>query len=525
MDNNTFINQLNSFYQELKQIVGEFDMDIHISENKENYDKFLSDIQEIFNVSNDQSNILSILKTRKQLGLLPNVNDNWSKDAIHTRYDHSIGVTAKCIVVCAYLNSKITDNTPKLTEQDIRELALAAALHDAGHLPISHAVERAFLSCQEDVAHEERIIRMLLGDNHPLFKDLFDKIRLWKIYEKDDSLLYDSLLRIAYLISNNETEKLVTRLKNHYKLKYPKRVLQQLLSSEIDMDRLDFILRDAEKLKYTPVILIRDKILHFIKGLSLKSTYCTNKNIDYNTELCIDSKYVQYIFTFLVSRVLMYKDCYFSEKVRGFEGLVTYVVSEFILHNLPPNSQELVEYSDEDFCTKYLKERVQFLPDNDNNPNDENSISTREHIKKQVQAINENKTNRYKLLYSIDLKNPHNEDDRALIPRLKDELEEDIYDYAYINDIKNRIIKSSGDKMFKRGEFFIDVFSIKKGEGNLLVNDEKEGMKLLKDYMNGSNIHRLYTKTRLDFYHKSDLSPARIKDIKEQIINFFYGTK
>ena len=516
---NTFIEELNSFYQKLQQIVGEFNMNINISENEDRYNSFLSDIQQIFEPSNL---VVDILKGRIQLGLLPRIKEEW-KDATHTRYEHSIGVTTKCIVVFAYLNSKIKDNIPKLTEQDIRELALAAALHDVGHLPVSHAVERAFLCSEykkEEVTHESRIIPMFLGENHPLFKDLFEKISKWNNFEND------SQLRVAYLISDDETKKYI----KSPEFKYPKRVIQQLLSSEIDMDRLDFILRDAQALKYTPVTLIEDKILYYIKGLSLRSTYQTSKNIENNTELCIDSNYIENIFIFLVCRLLMYKDCYFSPEVRAFEGLLTYIVSEFLLYGPKLNSEELIEYTDEMFCKGYLEKRIEFLPANGSSIDRDNGITSQEHIRKQIQAINENKTNRYKLLYSIDLKNPSKEDSRKLIPRLKDELEIKINNHTYINDIKNRLIKESSkslkERMFKRGEFLIDVFSIKEGEGNLLVSEidqqKKEEVKLLKDYMNGSNIHRLYTKKRLDFYHKSDLSPERVKILKEQIINFFY---
>jgi hypothetical protein len=228
----------------------------------------------------------------------------------------------------------------------------------------------------------------------------------------------------------------------------------------------------------------------------------------------------------------MYKDCYFSPEVRAFEGLLTYIVSEFLLYGPKLNSEELIEYADEKFCEEYLEKRVDFLPYIDKKIENSSNITSREHINKQIQAINENKTNRYKLLYSIDLKNPKEEDGKNLIPRLKDELEININNHAYINDIKNRIINSSFEALgmgnvFRRGEFLIDVFSIKEGEGNLLVREidkpnNKEKIKLLKEYMNGSNIHRLYTKKRLDFYHKSDLSPKRREIIKQQIINFFY---
>jgi len=524
-----FEEELKSFHGELQQIVGEFDMSDNISTGKEEYEQFLSDIKQIFESKANDDSFLSILKNRTQLGLLPKVEKNWG-DAIHTRYDHSVGVTAKCIVVCAYLNSKAKDDTLKLAEQEIRELALAAALHDVGHLPVSHAVERAFLSCSEykkdDVTHEARIIPMLLGGSHPLFKNLFDKISEWNHFDK-----VHSIRRAAYLISEDETEKYVSKL---HEFKYPKKVLQQLLSSEIDMDRLDFILRDAEKLKYAPVTLIRDKILCFIKGLSLRSTYSTRKNIENNVELCIDFDYIPYIFMFLVSRLLMYKNCYFSQEVRAFEGMLTYIVSEFLRYGPKPNSEELMEYFDEFFCYDYLMQRVDFLPDDDKVIKDKESISTQEHIRKLVQAIKENKTNRYKYLYSIDLKNP----EEKIKPRLKDELELEFNNHAYINEIKEKIIKSSQNINIRRGEFLIDVFSIKEGEGNFLVSEKHEKIeedgqgkeikkiveeiKLLNDYMNGSNIHRLYTKKRLDFYYKSDLSPQKIDNIKKIIENFFY---
>lgn len=427
-----------------------------------------------------------------------------------------MGVAAKCIVVCDYLNSKTTDNKLKFTIQDVKELALAAALHDCGHLPISHAVERAFLSSKfdkSDVTHEARIIPLLLHPNE-YFEDLQDLIKKW--IENNKNFENNSLYRVAAIIS---TEKAETYIKGKTYL-YPKRAISQLLSSDIDLDRLDFIIRDAEALKYEPVRLIASDTLKFIESLNLVKAKTLHKGFESDIELCVEieeEKNLQYLFYLLVSRVLLYKYCYFSPEVRSFEAVLTYLISEFLERDIAIEPLKLIAMPDKKFIGDenikgYIEEQLKYIPDKGDRIHFQN---------KYVNVLKKDKTERFKYWYSIDIKEIEN-------PRLAKELENNLNKHSYIDTLKKTIIEESTkgstipkQEIIEREDLLFDVFALNTGGGDLLVS-EKGKLKTLSKYMNGSNMHRLCKEIRLDIYHKSDIGDKK-KDYIKNLINKYYG--
>lgn len=526
---NIFIQELDLFYGKLNVATGR-------QIPKTIGDKIKQDIEKVF----EQKPLLT-LKKREQLGLLRRVDEKW-KTATHTRYQHSMGVTAKCIAVCDYLNymldieledesKSISSNTKfdnaqiqeqiecakarinnlKLTTRDVKELALAAALHDCAHPPLSHAVERAFLSSDQNgvkVRHEDMLVPLLLFPN-PYFQELLDLIVGWSDFDKD------SPIRVAAIISLKATKELVMlepRL-------YPKKAILQLLSSnDVDLDRLDFIIRDAEALKYDPVNLLADEMIKFIRNLTLVKTTTLRQGFNDDVELCVKinkTEDLKYLFYILVCRVLLYKYCYFCEKVRSFEAVLTHLVSDLLANGIAINPLKLISLSDIDFLgdskTKgHLEELVGYITDE----------KDKEHYQtKFVNVLKKDKTERFKKWYSIELSEIGN-------ARLAKELEENFNKHLYINNIKNAITEQPIDvngheEKIEREDIMFDVFSLKTGGGNLLVKD-KNGLKTLNKYMNGSNIHHLCTETRLDVYHKSDIGDTKKKQIKT-IIDVYYG--
>lgn len=503
---NEFIKELKSFRFNLNSALG-----IEIPTVIE--DAIKDDIAQVF-----ATKPLITLQGREQLGLLHCVKKEWS-DVNHTRYQHSMGVTAKCIVVCDYLNSKTTDTQLKFTNQDVKELALAAALHDCGHLPISHAVERAFLSSKfskSDVTHEARIIPLLLHPNE-YFEDLQSLIEKWINKGKDFD--NDSLYRVSAIIS---PEKAKTYIKGRANL-YPKRAISQLLSSDIDLDRLDYIIRDSIALNYEPVKLIVGEILKFVGNLTLAEAKTLHKGFEKDTELCVQiekEKDLQYLFYFLVSRVLLYKYCYFSQKVRSFEAILTYLISDFLERDIAIEPLKLIAMSDKQFIgseseniSGYIEKLLEYVIDEKDKIHFQN---------KYVNVLKKDKTERFKYwksIYTDEIENP----------RLAKELEENLNKHSYIDTVKKTIIEESEKEhnngltkeIIEREDLLFDVFALKTGGGDLLVA-EKNKLKTLSKYMNGSNMHRLCTETRLDIYHKSDIGDKK-KEYIENLINKYYG--
>jgi len=453
---------------------------------------------------------MQLLQERYQLGLLRKVSDdgNWHR-AVHTRLAHTIGVVAKCIVACDVINSNTKASINRtLTETDARELAVAAALHDCGHLPVSHASERALLTAKgltSGITHEERIVPLIINSN-PIFDDLQRLVLSWDVHEH-------FFYRVACIISPGIANEFVRIIPN---FKLPKRATQQLLVSQIDMDRLDYILRDSSNLKYSPVTMISDTTIEYVNGLLLeKSKTLSEGNPDDNAELCILDNYVKNVFYLLVSRVLLYKYIYFSKKVRSFEAILTNLIGVLIEKGIALEPLKLIAMSDDYFIDNYLETLVCFIDD----PNLKKHL-----IEKHVKVLQNEKVGRFRHLLSIHSKHIGN-------PRLKEEFSENISKQSYIDNLRDYVfmsVKKRGISL-ERSDILLDVFHLKTGGGDLLVRTDKENddhsitstYKTLKDYMNGSNMHRLCTEIRLDVYTKSDLSAKKTDLIKERIFSFF----
>lgn len=485
-----------------------------IKESGELEKKIQKDVVNLLN-----TNSLLLLKDRLQLGLLSKVsnNKNWH-NATHTRLDHTIGVVAKCIVACDKINKNTNEDenlTKKdkkriLSEEDVRELVVAAAIHDCGHLPISHATERSLLTAKgftSGVKHEERIVPLILNKN-PLFESLQDLIKSWNC---DKFFMH----RVACIINPKMCDEFVRNIDG---FKLPKRAIQQLLSSPIDMDRLDFVIRDSNSINYSPVTMISDKLGLFVNGLFLeKSKSLGEGNPDFNAEICLSKNYVENVFSFLVSRVLLYKYVYFSEKVRSFEAVLTNLMSVLLDEGIAIEPLKLIAMSDDYFISKHLEYLISFIEKED----------LKQHLlEKHVKVLQKEKVGRFKLLLSIKEKRINN-------PRLREEFVTYIGKRSYIDNLRDYIFQSVPKKnnlmTLERSDILLDVFDLKAGGGDLLVRTDVKTEKntlipiynTLKDFMNGSNMNRLCTETRLDVYIKSDLSEKKIELIEERIISFF----
>lgn len=218
------------------------------------------------------------LRHIKQVGM----TDVVFPGAVHTRFNHSIG--------CSYIAGMIADHIG-LDEQETLLVMQACLLHDIGHGPFSHAFEKVFYDPQNNVAeirHEEWT---------PYF--LFD--------EQDTRFV------------SNDDRKHVLDLICHRSLmeKSDKRaVLFDIVSSQLDADRLDYLLRDS----------------HFC-GVSyglfdlkwLINCLCLVRDPETTMErLAIRHKGMGIVEHFLIARRLMNQNVYFHGKKQASERLLIY---------------------------------------------------------------------------------------------------------------------------------------------------------------------------------------------------------
>ena len=225
------------------------------------------------------------LRRIRQLGLTSMVYPG----AYHTRFHHAIGAMHLAMQAADALKSKGTE----ITDPECEALCIAILLHDIGHGPFSHALEHTLV---DNINHEELSI---------LFMEALNKN-------------FNGKLKLAIEIFQD---------------KYPKTFLHQLISSQLDVDRLDYLTRDSFYTGVNEGIIGVDRI---IKLLNVKEG-----------ELVVDEKGIYSIEKFLVSRRIMYWQVYLHKTV---------VSAEFLLINILKKAKQLAMNKVELFCSPALKE-------------------------------------------------------------------------------------------------------------------------------------------------------------------------
>lgn len=187
--------------------------------------------------------------------------------AVHTRLHHSLGAYHLMCSALTVLKSKGADITPQ--EEISAEIAIL--LHDIGHGPFSHALENELISR----SHED--ISILI---------------MHRLNEK-----FGGQLQMAIDIFSN---------------KYHKRFLHQLISGQLDVDRMDYLTRDSFFTGVSEGVIGYDRI---IKMLTVNEG-----------ELMVEEKAIYSIEKFLVSRRLMYWQVYLHKTVLSAEKTLVKII-------------------------------------------------------------------------------------------------------------------------------------------------------------------------------------------------------
>lgn len=204
------------------------------------------------------------LRRIKQLGLTHIVYPG----ALHTRFHHVLGamhLMTQAILVIRRKGHEITD-------AEERAVLLAILLHDIGHGPFSHALEHDIVSgvSHEDISEffMERLSEELNGE-----------------------------LDLAISIFNNS---------------YPKKFLHQLVSSQLDMDRMDYLNRDSFYTGVSEGVIGSERIIEMFDVV--------------NGELVLEQKGIYSIEKFIVARRLMYWQVYLHKTVVAAEFMLIHVL-------------------------------------------------------------------------------------------------------------------------------------------------------------------------------------------------------
>ncbi len=202
--------------------------------------------------------------------------------AEHSRFSHSLGVYE----ITRRMISQFERNRYEDWPREERLVCLCAALlHDLGHGPFSHSIERVF-----DVHHEAWSCRFILGDTE------VNRV-LRRVSE-------DFPQRVADVIAKT----------------YPQSIAVSLISSQMDADRMDYLLRDAYFTGVNYGTFDLERILRMIRP--------------YKGNIVVKESGMHAVEHYLMSRYQMYWQIYFHPVTRS---------SEIILRNILIRAKQLYE--------------------------------------------------------------------------------------------------------------------------------------------------------------------------------------
>ncbi len=240
------------------------------------------------------------LRYIKQLGMTHLVYPG----ALHTRFHHALGA----MHLMGFAIETIKSKGQAISFDEEQAVTIAILLHDIGHGPFSHALEHTIV---DGVSHEH--ISTLLMDN--LNREFGGKLEL------------------ALEIFNN---------------RYHKKFLHQLVSGQLDLDRMDYLNRDSFFTGVSEGVISFDRIIKMLDVV--------------DDQLVIEEKGIYSIEKFLIARRLMYWQVYLHKTV---------IAAELMLVKILERAKELSQEGRNLFaspCFSYFLKNSISMQDFKNNP-------------------------------------------------------------------------------------------------------------------------------------------------------------
>jgi len=200
------------------------------------------------------------LRRIKQLGLTHLVYPG----ALHTRFHHSLGTMHLMQQAIQLLRNK----GYAISDQEKQAASLAILLHDIGHGPYSHTLENTII---QGISHEQ-------------------------------------MSRVLIQNLNTETSGLLDEALAIFDGNHPKKFLSKLVSSQLDMDRMDYLKRDSFFTGVTEGNINADRLLAMLEVV--------------DNELAIQAKGIYSVEKFIVARRLMYWQVYLHKTVLSAEHML-----------------------------------------------------------------------------------------------------------------------------------------------------------------------------------------------------------
>lgn len=190
-----------------------------------------------------------------------------------------------------------------VTDEEVRNVTVAALVHDLGHGPFSHVFDNYFIRGLQERrngkdgpfwTHEQGSVMMFryLVESHPT--------------KLDNQLTEDDINQICNLIMGGKMQKVSER---HW--------IYEIVSNPrngIDVDKIDYMLRDAKKLNV--------RYIGFNPKLIMKQARVVDDQI------CYPEKYDFELKKLFESRYNLYRDCYYHRVTQAYEGLILDILEQ-----------------------------------------------------------------------------------------------------------------------------------------------------------------------------------------------------
>ena len=229
--------------------------------------------------------------------------------ATHTRFSHSLGV----LHLAGRIYEQIIDGQQESLSQCYHQeqlayfgqiLRFAALLHDVGHPPFSHAAE----SILPPLSALDVPAAIVTPENRQSTHEDFSRTIIYHLAENEGLLTREEATDIIGILSKHHSPSERMNSKAGYPLIYP--LLRQLISGEIDSDRMDYLLRDSY---FAGVPYGRFDLDRLISSL----TCCKDENLNQYL-LAIDGEGVPAYEIFLLARIHMFYQIYFHKSLGAY---------------------------------------------------------------------------------------------------------------------------------------------------------------------------------------------------------------
>ena len=238
--------------------------------------------------------------------------------ALHSRFGHSLGAMHLMHEAINSLRLKGVE----ITDEEATAAMIAILLHDIGHGPFSHVLEHTLV---DGVTHEDISLLMMERINEDLYK-----LRVLCPRARSEGM--ESLELREVEESKVESHKPLDMAIAIFKNEYPKHFLHQLISSQLDVDRMDYLCRDSF---FTGVQEGRVASERLLKMLDVR-----------DDRLVVQVKGIYSVEKFLVARRLMYWQVYLHK---------TSVAAEQHLIKILSRAKELARGGMPLFCSPALR--------------------------------------------------------------------------------------------------------------------------------------------------------------------------